>query len=330
MLNSLGIDPEIQQVYLAMVDEPEAGVPELATSLGRDEGWVRTAMNRLAELSLVAGSDGAPMIAIDPEIALAALLARQQAELAQRQRDVEESRLGIAQLLASHGGRKIGSDPEVERLLGSGVVRARIAALAAEGQEETLSFSPTGRLSTTAIEAARPATQDAARRGVRLRSIYLDSVRNDDVTMAYLRWQMELGAEIRTLPSLPVRLLVIDQTRALIPISNAHCGAGALVLSGEVIVKALAALFAGHWKEAKPLGDRRPRKEGVLSLQEKHILRLWAHGHTDASAARRMEVSIRTVRRLSDNLSERLGTHSRFQLGALAIANGYIDPDDLA
>ena len=314
-----------------MVDSPEAGVADLAAALGKDESWVRQAMNQLAELSLVANANDNPtaMTAIDPEIALAALLARQQADLALRQQQVEESRLGIAQLLASHGGRKTGSDPDVERLLGSGAVRARIAELAAEGEEETLSFSPTGRLTPTAIEAARPATEDALRRGVRVRSIFLDSVRNDEVTLAYLRWQMDLGAEIRTLPSLPVRLLVLDRRRAMIPISNSRCGAGALLLSGEVIVAALASLFASQWKEAKPLTGQRPRKDGQLSLQEKHILRLWANGHTDASAARRMEVSIRTVRRLSDNLSERLGTHSRFQLGALAIANGYIDPDDL-
>lgn len=328
MLDSLGIAPELQEVYLAMVDRPDAGVRQLARTLGKEEKDIHSALDGLAELSLVIYGDGFP-VAIDPEVGLAALLARQQADLARRQYELEASRLNVAQLLASHGGRREAGTTEVERILGSGGVRERISELAAEGAEETLSFSNTGRLTDAAIAAARPAHLDALRRGVRIRSIYLDSVRNDEQTLEYLRWLMSMGAEIRTLPSLPVRLLIIDRRHAVIPISDKRCGEGGLVLHGEVLVQALVALFNAQWREARALASQRPRRDGELSLQEKHILRLWAHGHTDASAARRMEVSLRTVRRLSDNLSDRLGAQSRFQLGALAISEGFIDPDDL-
>jgi DNA-binding CsgD family transcriptional regulator len=203
-------------------------------------------------------------------------------------------------------------------------VRARTAELAAGCAEECLSMRP-----GTDPGVARTVDEDLPARGVGSRSIVLDSARNDKQAMAALMREVEAGAEIRTLPTLPAHVRIFDQRHAVVSVGNLTGVAGELVVSCEAVVHSFVTLFAKLWAEAEPLGDRRPQRGDTLSPQEVHVLKLWAQGHTDASAARRMAVSLRTVRRLSDRLTERLGTRSRFQLGAVAIMRNLIDPAEI-
>jgi DNA-binding CsgD family transcriptional regulator len=159
--------------------------------------------------------------------------------------------------------------------------------------------------------------------------VYLDAVRNDPYTMEALNWEIEEGGEVRTAPSLPLRMIIFDRECAIIPMDDLDCEIGALVLGNRVIIHAMVALFINIWAEAQPLTRRRPYRSGPLTAQEQHVLKLWAQGHTDASAARQMKVSHRTIRRLSEDLTKRLGARSRFQLGALATARGLIGDADL-
>ncbi|MFD0567083.1 hypothetical protein ACFQ2M_37865 [Kitasatospora saccharophila] len=48
------------------------------------------------------------------------------------------------------------------------------------------------------------------------------------------------------------------------------------------------------------------------------------HGHTDESAGRKLGLSLRTVRRMMQDLMNRLGAESRFQAGAQAVRNDWI------
>ncbi|ADD40135.1 transcriptional regulator, LuxR family [Stackebrandtia nassauensis DSM 44728] len=71
------------------------------------------------------------------------------------------------------------------------------------------------------------------------------------------------------------------------------------------------------------------REPAAPSPRERKLLRLWARGYTDQRAARELEVSLRTVRRMSASLMERYGVHSRFQVGGLAHQRGWISLEDL-
>ncbi|MCX4744352.1 helix-turn-helix domain-containing protein [Kitasatospora sp. NBC_01287] len=330
MRTSLGIDVVAQQVYLAMVAEPRADVQKLAEQLDESTAAVEQALAQLARLSLIAPGDGATgWLPVDPEVGLAAMLARQQAELAQRQQQFEDSRLAVAQLLASQGRRPQGQVPGVEWLSGEAALWERVAELAEGCEEEVLTLGPTERLTDSVLRAARTLDETVLRRGARSRSVLLESARNDSSAMPYLRWKMDALGGVRTLPSLPVWMILIDRRHVVVPVSSFRSVMGGLVCTADSMVNTFAALFATLWKEALPLTEARPRTGGHLSLQEQHILRLWAQGLTDASAARQMDVSLRTVRRLSDKLTDRFGAHSRFQLGAMAIAEGSIRAEDM-
>ncbi len=49
-----------------------------------------------------------------------------------------------------------------------------------------------------------------------------------------------------------------------------------------------------------------------------------AQGHKDEACARNLDVSVRTVRRMVADLTERVGAGSRFELAILAARGGWI------
>lgn len=176
---------------------------------------------------------------------------------------------------------------------------------------------------------SRPLNEETLDRGVRMRTVYLDSVRNDEPSIEHARWLTERGAEVRTVPTLPLRMLVVDRELALVPLDENDSSAGALLVSGRGVVAALSALFVSVWRNAHPLGQRRARQPGRPSEQEQQALRGWVQGDTDHLVARRLGVSERTVRRISDNLAERLGARSRFEMAARAMDAGWLCAEDL-
>lgn len=324
------LDATTSSIYQNVLENPGVSTEKLAGLMEQSEVTVQFALEHLARLELVTyGADRDGWAAVEPEAGLTALLARQQAELARHQQQVEDSRLTIARLLVTCGRRRSQDPAGVEWIVGAAEIRARTAALAAECADEHLWLRPVGRPPARTLDAARAIDTEILARGVVSRSIVLDSVRNDRSTMAGLRWEMGAGADVRTLPTLPAHVRIFDRHHAVVPVGNLTGMAGALVVSCDAVVHAFVTLFTKLWADAEPLGDSRPRRGDALSPQEMHILKLWAQGHTDASAARQMEVSLRTVRRLSDRLTERLGTSGRFQLGAVAIARRLIDPAEV-
>lgn len=316
-------------VYLRLLASPELAVDGIAGELGLDTATVRESLDELARASLVEvmRGDGPHVRPISPDIAVAALLAREQAMVAQRSQQIEEGRVALAQLLATQ--RELRQSPEMTVLRTVDEVRDRIDALSRECREEVRTLIPAGQSSPRSIEASRPLELEALDRGLRLRVVYLESIRNDPETWDHVVWQRDHGVEVRLAPVVPVRLLVFDGTHAVVPLRDAVRGAGAVVLSSPGVLIALQALFDQVWRSARPMGARRTRDTDGLSGQERALLRLWAKGATDEAAARQLGVSVRTIRRLSANLMERLDAASRFQAGARAFDLGWLSAEDL-
>jgi DNA-binding NarL/FixJ family response regulator len=80
------------------------------------------------------------------------------------------------------------------------------------------------------------------------------------------------------------------------------------------LVTALVTLFDRHWETARdPLENVLP--DLVLSARERAVVTLLAAGHTDATAARELRISQRSVTNVLRALMDRLGVDNRFQLG---------------
>ncbi|SDO33442.1 helix-turn-helix transcriptional regulator [Actinacidiphila guanduensis] len=326
MLIALGLEPEAEAVYRALLERREEGVAQLSGRLGLTEPQVRGALDRLSELSLVRGSYEAPgrLYAVSPEVGLEVLLARQQAELAAQQQRIDASRAAAAQLIAEHAAVRPAEGPGVEQLAGLDAIRDRLVRLTRQVRQEVMTFAPDGEHTAESIAAARPLNEELLGRGVRIRSVHLDSVRNSPHTQEYLEWLAERGGRVRTVATLPLRMIIIDRTHAVIPADSENSAAGAVVLSGQGTLVALCALFETVWQAARRIGDSERRGPGELTDTEEAAVKLLAEGYTDEAIAKRLGVSPRTARRVAGGLMHRLDARSRFEAGVRAVQSGWI------
>ncbi|WP_116247592.1 LuxR family transcriptional regulator [Nocardiopsis sp. FIRDI 009] len=327
MFGSLGLDQDAAEVYRAMLAEPRAGVSDLARLLEWPVERVRSALDDLARLSLVRRSWEKPgeLVLVRPVVGLNALLWRQEAELLERQRQIADARSAITQLISDYEeSTRIRAAADVEQLHGIDAIRLRIEEFAHDCRHSLMTFADGGAQTPANLEASLPLDRMLLERGVELRDVYLDSVMKDPQTVDYISQLSDLGAQIRTAPTLPTRLLIFDRSTALLPADPTDTSASALVLRGQGVIAALLSLYEYVWNEARPVGGGASRDRHGLTGQEQAVINLLAEGNTDEAIARKLGVSVRTARRITADLSRRLGARSRFQAGARASELGWI------
>jgi DNA-binding CsgD family transcriptional regulator len=203
-------------------------------------------------------------------------------------------------------------------------VRSHLTQLAQGATSEVRAFMPGPALSQAALDASRPLDVQTLTRGVRMQTIYLETVRKDPATVDYAHWFAGQGGQARTMPALPMRLILCDRSVAVLPVKQNASEEGAFVIRLSSIVTALNQLFDLTWERATPLGEARAPQCDGPSERDLALLRMLEDGHTDEVIARKLGVSIRTVRRLMSDLFKTLNAESRFQAGVQATRRGWI------
>ncbi|MGN6607712.1 MAG: helix-turn-helix transcriptional regulator [Jatrophihabitans sp.] len=202
-------------------------------------------------------------------------------------------------------------------------IPARIEQVEANAAREILRFdSPP--YSTTAlpneIEYANLA------RGVTYRVVYARAA--IEVPGYYeenVRPSVAAGEQARVLPSVPVKLSIVDQRLGLVswPIQQAEVNNTLVIVQPSALLSALTGLFEMGWRAALPMhvGDDGP---SGLRPVERQVLELLAMGLTDEVIAERIGVSRRTLTRHVERLMDRAGVDGRFQLGMAAARHGWL------
>ncbi|MEU4093767.1 LuxR C-terminal-related transcriptional regulator [Streptomyces sp. NPDC026673] len=136
---------------------------------------------------------------------------------------------------------------------------------------------------------------------------------------------VEPGELARAAPSVPMKLMIVDAERALLPLSGGAdrsvvSSAGLLLLHPSVLVDALLELFEDRWLRGTPLrmpspGDTEedPDFSGSPELDEQ-LLSLLMSGLPDKAIASQLGISLRTLQRRIRALMESTGTANRTQL----------------
>ncbi|GAA3467686.1 LuxR family transcriptional regulator [Nonomuraea roseola] len=328
MLEALGLDTLAENTYRLLLTNNDLDIEGIARELAVSPDEIRLALDRLAELALLRPSWESPgtLRPVKPDVGLQLLLERQQAELLRQQHQLAESRTAISQLVSEYSGPGM-SGPSCEPLRGMDAIQARIEQLASRATAEVATFMPGGPQDAELIKAAMVVDQQVLERGVAIRTIALDSAHRHPGTMAYLRWLTEAGAQVRTAPALPLRMLIYDRRVALLPIDPLHSAAGAVQVTDRGTLTAVLALFEQFWGSAAPL-DAEPAgpagDDPGLSRQEHELLRLLMAGLTDEGAGRQLGLSPRTIRRMMADIMKRLDARSRFEAGARAAERKWV------
>ncbi|MGW7362026.1 helix-turn-helix transcriptional regulator [Streptomyces sp. NPDC054841] len=328
MLDFLGVDSLAERVYRLLLTHSDLGVNGIAGELGVKPEEVRQALDRLAELTLLRPSWDSPggMRPVSPEYGMQLLLQRREAELLRQQQQFAESQVAVAQLMQEYASLRPGvPDSHAEPLMGMDAIQARIEQLALQATAEVASLMPGGPQDPARIEAAMSLDRQVRERGIAIRTVGVDSIRKDPPTLAYARWLTEMGAEVRTLPALPIRMLIYDRRVALVPVDPGNTALGAVQVQDAGTVAAVLALFEQTWSAACPVDQVAPSTdERGLSPQERELLRLLSTGMTDERAGHQLGMSARSVRRVMAGLMERLGARSRFEAGLRASQRGWL------
>ena len=158
------------------------------------------------------------------------------------------------------------------------------------------------------------------RRGVRYRILLPDQIRAQPLPALRLGRLALSGVEVRTLAAVPADLTVVDDALALLPGERGDLA----VVRLSSVVGAVTALFGQLWAAAAPLTAPELTTGTGLTARERELLALLSAGATDESAAARLGISVRTVRRMMAGIMTRLGARSRFQAGLKAADRGLL------
>lgn len=133
--------------------------------------------------------------------------------------------------------------------------------------------------------------------------------------------RLRLGEQVRVLPDLPSRLMIIGDTHAILPEPLGLADLPLTVVRQGGVVASLRLWFEELWGRAAvpALGDAEP----LVDLR-RFLLEQLASGARDEQIARKLGISLRTVRRRVADLMTELGADSRFQAGVEAARRGWI------
>ncbi|WP_371644548.1 helix-turn-helix transcriptional regulator [Streptomyces mirabilis] len=314
---AVGVSALDELLYQAILNQPDAGAAGWALLTGASPSRVREACNRLLTLGLLQPPDSmGGLRAVDPRVAIRALIRRRETESELLAATAEEMATAYeAGLLREEPSRL------VEVASGEGAIAARLEEMYARAEHEVCLFDTPPYLAPPAPQVDLQA--DLLSRGIVSRGIYAATGLEDPKVLSRALSMVELGEQARVLPTVPLKLLVVDGCRALLPLTaSAAGGYCAVVVWHSAVTEALQKLFELAWQQATPLGQ--PVSDGGLTEDERTLTRLLAAGMKDEAVARHLEVSLRTLRRRVSDLQERLGAASRFQLGMRAAQRGWV------
>ncbi|MEH0986078.1 LuxR C-terminal-related transcriptional regulator [Micromonospora sp. CPCC 205556] len=223
--------------------------------------------------------------------------------------------------------------PQVDRLPSADAADLRITELVCNARAEVHQIdTETDQFRPGAGSAAHAALK-AHQRGVDVRAIYPPA----DLARPELRrtavTQLRAGIQVRTTVTTGTQFFLVDRSVAILTGRRAgtpaHAAQSVLVREG-LLVEMLTRLFDLWWREA---GDattsyttdqQGPAGDGEVSDDERMVLQLLGEGLKDETVAKKLGISVRTVRRKISDLQRRLPAESRFQAGVLANRRGWL------
>lgn len=184
------------------------------------------------------------------------------------------------------------------------------------------STGPTKEVDAAVIyETPRP---EQIRRKVRFRTLCDQDYLTRPSQREAMRLCLLAGEEVRMVPSLPTKMVLVDDSSLLLPIVPNGLDGAALITAAH-LVAAFRAVFEHYWRDSAPFGDQTDDGAGGCGLTspQRAVVRLLLLGWKDEAIARSLDISARTVRRHLQDVMDRLGARTRIQVGAELTRRGW-------
>ncbi|MBM9505773.1 helix-turn-helix domain-containing protein [Actinacidiphila acididurans] len=326
-LDVVGLAEETQIVYTALVGLPRSTASQVAAVCGLSASAAGRLLSALVRDGLATRSAGRPphFTAAAPDVAVTALIQ-------EREHRLDTARSLVQRLAETHREAQRINDPDiaVELLTDREEISAAVHRLTDGAQRQVRAFDRPPYVDRPGSNLQTQVRRQ--RTGVTHRVIY------DRAAMAWpgrltgdILPSVRTGEQARMRAELPLKLVIGDDSAAVIPFSLAPGGhSAAYLIHRSPMLVALEALFEAEWERAAPLKDpgaaaeRHPGPSGRPDADTRALLTLLASGCTDAAIARNQGWSQRTTQRRIHRLMSDLGAATRFQAAALAAQRGWL------
>lgn len=326
LVTALGFTRYQERLYLRLLSQSGREVLAVAEALVRDPADLASDMEPFIRDGLVRIENGRVFVATPGE-AVGVILSETADAAARAEVRLRDLATALPFLSATtvrprtddlHGVTPL--DGEVSS---GGDVTGLLAALLLQAKGDVLQLRPDQWRVASGHPAADPMNdilRELVGQGRRLRTIY--PVRALQDAPDVLAYRAEIGEEIRLLPDVPTRMLVLGKTHAILPEPLGMVDEPRSLVRQRGIVEALSWLFEELWDGAAPVPEL--AGAGAPSDQRRFLLQQLADGAQDEQIARRLGISLRTVRRRVAELMGELGAESRFQAGVEASRRAWI------
>ncbi|MEU9303287.1 helix-turn-helix domain-containing protein [Streptomyces sp. NPDC048269] len=329
MLDVLGLEPDDERVYRALLGLPNSTAMPLSDLLVLSRAHVDKALSRLVGWGLVTRSADERFTAAPPAMALGALIS-------QRRDGLRVAEQALVTFAEEHRAAMTGSSISdlIEVVTGVDAIRHRFLQVQQAARTQVRSF-------ITAPFVALPPDENTAEpvalgRGVHFRAVLDRTALAEPGIIEEAINSLRNGVELRVADQLPMKLVLADADLGLVPLAVTPDGEpGAVLLHRSGLLDALDALFETVWRTARPFelsgsgGEAETAvelgAEGPTDLDRK-ILALLLAGLTDPTAAAQLGLSPRTLHRRLRHLMDMAGVRTRMQLGGHAIRHGWVNP----
>jgi hypothetical protein len=280
-LRVLGIGEAEEAAYEVLLAHPRSPADRLTSFWTRKED-LNGALTELVVRGLAETLPGDPpgYLALPPDEALGGHLTSLERELTAARDRVTELAVTYHRHRAAPG---LAPGTVIEAVTGRVAVLRRIEQIAGAAREQIRSLDRSPRVTPNVTH----------------RTIYAVNTDIAELTLT--------GQQIRILPSVPMRLHLVDDELALLAEEDML-----IVVHPSALLGALSQLFESLWSRALPL----PSAPAGQPAADQRLISLLLAGLTDTASARHLGVSQRTVQRRVAALLDELGVQTRFQAGA--------------
>ncbi|MER5602774.1 helix-turn-helix domain-containing protein [Streptomyces sp. NPDC002265] len=328
MLEALGLEPDDERVYRALLGRPDSTATLLSDLLALEQADAERFLARLVAWGLVIRSSSDRFTAAPPAMALGALIS-------QRRDGLRAAEYALVALAEEHrAATTAGSIVDlIEVVTGVDAIRHRYLQVQHAARTQIRAF-------ITAPFVALPPEENTAEpmalgRGVHFRAVLDRAVLAEPGMIHEAIDSLRNGVQLRVADQLPMKLVLADAELCLVPLAATPTGEpGAVLLHRSGLLDAMDTLFETVWRTSHPLAlsageESEPtvelETEGPTAL-DRQILALLLAGVTDPTAATQLGLSPRTLHRRLRRLMDLAGVRTRMQLGGHAVRHGWAEP----
>lgn len=314
------IDNLARLLYWTAAHRVDWDAATVGPEVGVEPAQVEQAVARLTELGLLVPSPTAPSGygSARPEEALSRLLAVEERIIEESHRHLAVNRSQVRDLMRSFPLKgQLGGEAQIELLLSGAEVNSFIDGRAGGIARRQLAMHPGGAPPQELVDEMILRDIEVISGGAQIRALYPRHITSIGYVREYLAEAVHQGADVRLASYLPLRMILVDENLAILPIDPKDTSRGAFAIQSAEVARSLEAVFDFHWHGAWKLddacGEAVATGPPLLSSQEQAIIRMLAMGAKDDAIARQLSISPRTLSRTISTMLDRLGVQSRFQ-----------------